>query len=154
MHIASWCFISANRTSSICMVLEASCHGDSTIGKYRNAPPLERSKSAMRILVLSLDNHQRLFDLKLMDLRTGLGKSYLFRILGEWTQSTPREYIKGSSNAPCPVWKNEGSPHHYIFRMKWNHGNKRSHHYRILTDWTLVFIMPHSHLLRVLLETF
>jgi hypothetical protein len=37
----------------------------------------------MMILVLALDDHPSPFDLKLMDIRTGLGKLYLFPILGE-----------------------------------------------------------------------
>ena len=61
-------------------VLEAGCHGDSNIGKYRNAPPLERSKSATRILV-SLDDHQSLFDLETDGSPHELEKLYLFRIL-------------------------------------------------------------------------
>ena len=82
-----------------------------------------------------------LFNLKLMASRTALGKSQIFRILGEWTQSTPQEDIKS-----C-----EGSSHRCMLlpESTWTRHDRND---RTLTDWTLVVVMSHSYLQRVLLE--
>jgi len=90
----SWCFISVNRTwapASICMVLGPWRYAHSNVNWQVWQRSSQVAQEGTRPVVKG--SAKFLFDLKLMASRTALGKSHMFRILGEWTQSIHRKIL-------------------------------------------------------------